>query len=134
MLLVIQVLVVIAALVRASSFQAFDPFGAVPESESTMAGPVVCQLEPGSHESSWSDHRLQERYEGVARRLPAPKDWPGYPRLAMAGAPLHNLPGGPKRPTLENTDSLFVVTIFALRNQYPNKNFLFLATFLLEPE
>ena len=97
MLLVIQVVCVIAALVRASSFQAFDPFGAVPESESTMAGPVVCQLEPGSDESSWSDHRLQERYEGVLRGLPAPMDWPGYPRLAMAGVPIHNFPGNPKR-------------------------------------
>jgi hypothetical protein len=76
---VIQLLFVIVAS-RASSFRAFDPFGAVPEPELTMAGLVICQLAPRVHESSLSDHWLPEDSEGVFRPLLLRMDLPGYLR------------------------------------------------------
>ncbi len=90
----------VVAPARASSSQTSDPFGAAPELESTMVGSVVCQLAPGSHESSLLDHRLQGRYEGVVRWIPALMDSPDYQRLATVGVPLHNLPAGPMRLTV----------------------------------
>jgi hypothetical protein len=45
-----------------------------------MAGPVICQLAPGVHQSSLSDHRLPGGCEGVFWPLLTRMDLPGYQR------------------------------------------------------
>jgi hypothetical protein len=52
-----------------------------------MADPVVCQLGTEARAFFSSGHRLPRVDEGVARRLPALTDWPGYPRRATVGVP-----------------------------------------------
>lgn len=78
------------------------------------SGPIpaaVWQLAPGPDGFSLSDHRHPGRYEKGVRLFPELRHLPGHRPSAAVAEPSRNLPGDPKRVTVRNIDSFFVLVI-----------------------